>query len=803
MNNGKYIRWFKDISIQDIPLVGGKNASLGEMFSQLTNVGVIVPNGFCVTSDGYWRFLAYNKYEDKIRLILEEMDQSYQETADLLCIQKAGSVVREMIANGIMPDDLATDIKQAYQDLSLAYGVQHADVAVRSSATAEDLPNASFAGQQESYLNVTNDQQLLDMCKKCMASLFTDRAIVYRIQNKFDHFKVALSIGVQKMIRADLAASGVSFSIDPETGHSDVVVIESSYGLGEAIVQGKVTPDNFIIHKPTLKKGFASLVKKTCGDKKIKMIYATHAHSSIETVSVLLEEQRRFSITDEEVLKIARLTMVIEDHYSQKAGFHVPMDVEWAKDGNDGKLYIIQARPETIHGGKKQQALIQYKLQPNGDVNFKKQTILQGITVGQQIATGTARVITSSKQINQVEDGDILVTDMTDPDWVPIMKRAAGIITNRGGRTCHAAIVSRELGIPALVGTGNGTGTIRNGQEVTLDCSQGSTGYVYDGHIPYEIHEVSIDSFNKPSVNILVNIAQPDAALTNSLLPVDGVGLARIEFIIAHDIGIHPLALVYFDTLKDEELSKEIEDKTIGYAHKEDFFVDKLAQGIALIAAAFYPRPVIVRFSDFKTNEYRNLLGGSFFEEVEENPMIGFRGAIRYYHGRYKSAFALECQAILKVRNSMGLDNVQIMIPFVRTVSEAECVVAELGANGLVRGENNLKLLMMCEIPSNVILIDDFARYFDGFSIGSNDLTQLVLGVDRDSAVLAKLFNEQDDAVKAMIVMAIAGAKKNNKSITICGQAPSDYPEFAFFLIQQGIEGISLNPDAVIPFLMG
>ncbi len=797
MESTPYIRWFADTRIEDISLVGGKNASLGEMYSQLSLLGVCVPNGFCITAQAYWDYLEYNNLEQEIKDALLKMDQEYSQLGDISALKKGGARIRAAILKGEMPPAVAKDIEHAYKTLSDFYGVGAVDVAVRSSATAEDLPNASFAGQQESFLNVVSKDALIDACIHCLASLFTDRAIAYRKEHGFDHFKVALSIGVQKMIRSDLASSGVCFTLDPETGHSQVVVIEASYGLGESIVLGKVTPDNFMVHKPTFKDGFHAVLKKRLGDKKTKMVYGK---TSVESVSLSLQEQQQYALSDDEVCTIAQLSMIIEDYYSKKAKKWVPMDIEWAKDGNDEKIYIIQARPETVHSHATHARQI-YMLKPDQEWSQKKALLLQGIAIGEHIVTGTVRVIDSPKQLDQVQQGDIVVTDMTDPDWVPVMKRAAAIITNRGGRTCHAAIVSRELGIPALVGTKDATAVLKNNQEITLDCSCGSTGFIYQGHIPYTIQDVSLSLEKKYPTSLLLNIAQSDAALAQSLLPVDGVGLARTEFIIAHDIGIHPLALINQERIKDHKVLEYIEEKTALYQHKESFFVDQLAQGVGLIAAAFYPRPVVVRFSDFKTNEYKNLLGGSFFEEEEENPMLGYRGALRYYHGSYKQAFALECQAMQRVRDHMGLRNLILMIPFVRTLKEAELVVQELEKNGLVRGKNGLKLYMMCEIPSNVLLIDQFAQYFDGFSIGSNDLTQLVLGVDRDSAMLSTLFTEQDQAVKLMIKQAIDGAKRTHSHISICGQAPSDYPDFAQFLIEAGINAISLNADAVIRFM--
>lgn len=793
----KYIKLFEELRLKDLPQVGGKNASLGQMISHLAEKGVRVPRGFAVTAAAYWHYLSHNTLIEEMKRIMGQL----KDPNDISTLQKVGQKIRSVIVSGSMPDDLAQEIAAAYNQLSQHYNQKNADVAVRSSATAEDLPTASFAGQQETYLNIHGAEKLIEACKKCMASLFTDRAIVYRIGHGFDHFKVALSVGVQKMIRADLASSGVTFSLDTESGFKDVVMIESSFGLGEAIVKGLVTPDEFMVHKPTLEQGFHSIIKKKLGDKKIKIIYAQNHEETTQEIAVPDDEQKLFSLVDKEILELAQSTITIEKHYSQLKGAWSPMDVEWAKDGQDGKLYIIQARPETVHAVKKEAVLIQYSLQNGEPESHAHRLLVTGLSIGQQIVSGIARVIKDVKQIKQVQEGDIIVTLMTDPDWVPVMKRAAGIVTERGGRTCHAAIVSRELGLPAIVGAQGATEAIKDGQEITLDCSRGTAGFIYDGRIEYVVNEIVLETVPKAPVEVMVNISDPGSAFQVSFLPTAGVGLARIEFIITNSIKIHPMALVHPDRVTDKKVFEKIDVLTSAYPDKKAFFVDRLAQGIGMIAAAFYPRPVIARLSDFKSNEYRNLLGGVYFEPEEENPMLGFRGASRYYHERYKEAFALECATFLKVRNEMGLKNVKVMVPFVRSVGEADGVIREMQRNGLSRGENGLEIIMMCEVPSNVIVLDMFSPFFDGFSIGSNDLTQLTLGVDRDSELLAPMFDERDPAVKRMMAMAIEGAKKNKRYIGICGQAPSDYPEIAQFLIEKGIDSLSLNPDSVLPFL--
>ncbi|HRN77776.1 MAG TPA: phosphoenolpyruvate synthase [Candidatus Dependentiae bacterium] len=797
----EYIKTFEDITMKDLPLVGGKNASLGEMISQLMPQGILVPTGFAVTAQAYRYFLDYNKLREPMQKLMDKFDAAPED--DLKVLDEVGGAIRALIEGGDIPSDLQEEILQAYRNLSERYGVVDCDVAVRSSATAEDLPDASFAGQQETYLNIRGDKELLHAYKRCLASLFTNRAIVYRRTKGFDHFEVALSVGVQKMIRSDLASSGVAFSIDTESGFKDVVIINSSYGLGETIVQGLVTPDEFVVFKPTLEQGFAPIIKKQLGDKKVKMIYTKHADKPVELVDTTIEELHDFSLSDEEVLVLARAVNTVEKYYSQVRGTWTPMDVEWAKDGDDGKIYIIQARPETIHGKQNDHNVVtQFTIENGSPEQLATSVLVTGQSIGQRIAHGVVRVIKDVSGIHQVQKGDIIVTDMTDPDWVPAMKKSAGIITNRGGRTCHAAIVSRELNIPAIVGAEGATRILKDGQEITLDCSRGSIGYVYDGKVPFKTTRIELDTIPQLPVHVMVNLADPDSAFAVSALPVAGVGLMRLEFIIPNAIKVHPMALIHPERVTDKKIREEIDDITKSYANKPAFFVDKLAESIGKIAAAFYPRPVIVRTSDFKSNEYRGLVGGTYFEPVEENPMIGFRGASRYYNERYKEAFALECAALKKVREEMGLTNVKVMIPFVRTLEEADKVLAEMDKNGLIRGQNGLEVIMMCEIPSNVLLVDDFSKRFDGFSIGSNDLTQMTLGVDRDSEILAASFDERDPAAKKMMQLAVEGAKRNKKYIGICGQGPSDHPEIATFLMEQGIDSLSLNPDTVLPFLM-
>ena len=780
------VKWFEELGIEDVPSVGGKNASLGEMYHELAAKGVKVPNGFAVTADAYRAFLQEAQLDGTIKTILKDLD-----THDLENLRQRGRQVRQAILGAVFPLDLNEAITDAYDRLSDSHG-EPVDVAVRSSATAEDLPDASFAGQQETYLNVQGHLSLLEHCKRCFASLFTDRAISYRADKGFDHFKIALSIGVQRMVRSDLATSGVMFSIDTETGFRDAVLINAAYGLGENVVQGSVNPDEYYVFKPTLKQGYRPILQKILGTKEFKLVYDIGGSKMVKNLPVPPGERAKFAVTDDDILTLARWACVIEDHYSAKRGAPSPMDMEWAKDGLSGELFIVQARPETVQSLKKGHVLETYRLKQRGRV------LVEGRSVGDKIAQGPVRVIKNVQQIHEFQAGEVLVTDKTDPDWEPIMKRAQAIVTNRGGRTCHAAIVSRELGLPAIVGTEHATDLLHDGQLVTVSCAEGDTGFVYEGQIPFHVEKLDVKEIPRPKTKIMMNVGNPQEAFGLSFLPNDGVGLAREEFIISTAIKVHPLALVEFDRLEDQAVRAEINRVTAGYTDKSEFFVDKLAQGVAMIGAAFYPKDVIVRLSDFKSNEYADLIGGRRYEPKEENPMLGFRGASRYYDPRYREGFALECRAMKQVREVMGLTNVKLMVPFCRTVEEGRLVLAEMERHGLKRGEKGLEVYVMCEIPSNVILAEEFAEIFDGFSIGSNDLTQLVLGVDRDSEIVAHLFDERNEAVKKMVATVIKAAKAKGRKIGICGQAPSDYPEFANFLVEQGIESMSLNPDAVI-----
>ena len=782
----RYIRWFEDIGIKDIPLVGGKNASLGEMVRELVPRGIKVPNGFAITAEAYWHLLRAANIDQQIQEILSGLDA--RDTSNL---QQRGSAVRHAIMAAPLPQDLQHSIIAAYRELSRGAD-KPMDVAVRSSATAEDLPNASFAGQQETYLNVQGDAALLESCKRCFASLFTDRAISYRQDKGFDHFKIALSIGVQRMVRSDLASSGVMFSIDTETGSQDIVLINAAFGLGENVVQGSINPDEYFVFKPTLKRGFRPILQKRLGSKEFKLVYDIGGSKMVKNIPVASDDRSRFAITDDEILCLARWACLIEDHYSQQRGQYTPMDMEWAKDGHTGELFILQARPETVQSQKSLDRIEVYHLQEKGPA------LVRGRSVGEKIAHGPVRVVKSAHNLNQVQKGDILVTDKTDPDWEPTMKKAAAIVTNRGGRTCHAAIVSRELGLPAIVGTENGTEILKDDQAVTVSCAEGETGFVYQGLLKFDVQQIKLHDLPRPQTQVMMNVGNPEEAFRLSSLPNDGVGLAREEFIISNYIKVHPLALLDYDRIEDQVLREQIAQLTIGYDDKPQFFVDKLAQGVAMIGAAFYPKDVVVRLSDFKTHEYANLVGGKAYEPTEENPMIGFRGASRYYNPRYQAGFALECRAMKKVRDEMGLRNVKLMVPFCRTVEEGRRVLDEMEKHGLKRGINELEVYVMCEIPSNVILANEFAEIFDGFSIGSNDLTQLVLGVDRDSEIVAHVFDERNPAVKNMIASVIQAAKSKGRKIGICGQAPSDYPEFAAFLVELGIDSISLNPDAVL-----
>ncbi|MBO1057963.1 MAG: phosphoenolpyruvate synthase [Dolichospermum sp. JUN01] len=781
---------FNAVGIADIPLVGGKNASLGEMIQQLSSQGVKVPTGFATTAYAYRYFITGAGLEVKLRKIFADLD-----VEDMANLQECGKQARSLMLETPFPLELQEAIARSYQSLCQEYSID-TDVAVRSSATAEDLPDASFAGQQETYLNVHGLQSVLESCHKCFASIFTDRAISYRQMRGFDHFEVALSVGIQKMVRSDLASSGVMFSIDTETGFQNAALITAAYGLGENIVQGAVNPDEYLVFKPTLKQGYKPILQKRLGTKEIKMVYDLGGSKLTKNISVPQLERHQFALNDQEILQLAEWTCIIEDHYSQVRGMATPMDIEWAKDGITGELFIVQARPETVQSQKSKTVLRTYQLQE------KSQVLLTGRSVGEMIGQGKARVILDVPDINLFQAGEVLVTNRTDPDWEPIMKKASAIVTNSGGRTCHASIIAREMGIPAIVGCGNATTVLETGQEITVSCAEGETGQVYAGLLNFEIQELPLDNLPRTRTKIMMNVGNPEEALGLTAIPNDGVGLARMEFIIANHIKAHPLALLHFDELEDELAKYKISELTAQYEDKAEFFIAKLAQGIGTIAAAFYPKPVIVRLSDFKSNEYANLLGGRQFEPKEENPMIGWRGASRYYDPRYREGFALECQAMKRVREEMGLTNMILMVPFCRTPQEGEQVLAEMAKNGLVKGENGLEVYVMCELPSNVLLADEFSQVFDGFSIGSNDLTQLTLGLDRDSELVAHLFDERNEAVKRIIAKAITTVKQNNRKIGICGQAPSDYPEFARFLVEQGIDSISLNPDSVIKTML-
>ena len=781
---------FNAVGIADIPLVGGKNASLGEMIQQLSSQGVKVPTGFATTAYAYRYFITVAGLEAKLRKIFADLD-----VENLDNLQECGKQARSLMLETPFPLELQEAIARSYQNLCQEYGI-NTDVAVRSSATAEDLPDASFAGQQETYLNVHGLQSVLESCHKCFASIFTDRAISYRQMRGFDHFEVALSVGIQKMVRSDLASSGVMFSIDTETGFENAALITAAYGLGENIVQGAVNPDEYLVFKPTLKQGYKPILQKRLGTKEIKMVYDLGGSKLTKNISVPQLERHQFALNDQEILQLAEWACIIEDHYSQVRGMATPMDIEWAKDGVTGELFIVQARPETVQSQKSKTVLRSYHLQE------KSKVLLTGRSVGEMIGQGKARVILDVPEINLFQAGEVLVTNRTDPDWEPIMKKASAIVTNSGGRTCHASIIAREMGIPAIVGCGNATEILQTGQEITVSCAEGETGQVYSGLLNFEIQELPLDNLPRTRTKIMMNVGNPEEALGLTAIPNDGVGLARMEFIIANHIKAHPLALLHFDTLEDELAKYKISELTAQYEDKAEFFVAKLAQGIGTIAAAFYPKPVIVRLSDFKSNEYANLLGGRQFEPKEENPMLGWRGASRYYDPRYREGFALECQAMKRVREEMGLTNMILMVPFCRTPEEGKRVLAEMAKNGLVKGENGLEVYVMCELPSNVLLADEFSQVFDGFSIGSNDLTQLTLGLDRDSELVAHLFDERNEAVKRIIEKAITTVKKNGRKIGICGQAPSDYPEFARFLVEQGIDSISLNPDSVIKTML-
>jgi pyruvate,water dikinase len=784
------ILWFDEIGIEDIPWVGGKNASLGEMIQQLKPKGVNVPTGFAITAYAYRYFIEKAGLEAQLRELFADLD-----VEDVSNLQQHGKKARRLILSMNFPPELEAAIGAAYQKLCERYG-EDTEVAVRSSATAEDLPDASFAGQQETYLNVQGVQRVLEYSHRCFASLFTDRAISYRQHNGFDHLDVALSVGVQKMVRSDLASSGVMFSIDTESGFKNAALITAAYGLGENVVQGAVNPDEYLVFKPTLKEGFRPILEKRLGNKRIKMVYDLGSSRLTKNVWVPEFEQEKFCLTDDEILQLGRWAVQIENHYSTVRGVYSPMDIEWAKDGITGELFIVQARPETVQSQKSTNVLKSYQLKEHSEI------LATGRSVGASIGQGKAHVILDANQIHLFQPGEVLVTNKTDPDWEPIMKKASAIVTNQGGRTCHAAIIAREMGIPAIVGCGDATNVLKTGQEVTISCSEGDEGRVYNGLLPFDVQETTLEDLPRTRTQILMNVGNPEQAFGLASIPCDGVGLARLEFIIANHIQTHPLALIHFDQLEDEVVKAQIAELTKLYDDKPQFFVDKLAHGVGMIAAAFYPKPVIVRMSDFKSNEYANLLGGKQFEPKEENPMLGWRGASRYYDEKYRDAFALECQALKRVRDEMGLSNVIPMIPFCRTPDEGRQVLAEMAKHGLERGVNGLQVYVMCELPSNVIEADEFAEVFDGFSIGSNDLTQLTLGLDRDSALVAHIFDERSKAVKRMVKMAIATAKEKGRKIGICGQAPSDYPEFARFLVEQGIDSMSLNPDSLLKTLL-
>ncbi|RJQ13461.1 phosphoenolpyruvate synthase [Candidatus Parcubacteria bacterium] len=779
-----FILWFKEININDVSLVGGKNASLGEMHSNLTPLGISVPNGFAITAGAYRYFLKKSELDTKIRTLLSGLN-----TKNIKALQMKGKAVRQLILQSPLPPELIKAITEAYERLGKIY-FNKPDVAVRSSATAEDLPGASFAGQQETYLNVVGINEVLISVKKCFASLFTDRAISYRVDKGFSHFDISLSVAIQKMVRSDLGSSGVAFTLDTETGFDNVVIINGSWGLGEMIVQGKVTPDEFIVFKPTLKHGFKSIIAKDLGSKATKLIYGKHG---TKKVSASVSEKTSLCLSEDEILKLASWCIKIEDYFSKKTGHYQPMDIEWAKDGRSKKLFIVQARPETVHSLADKNIYREYRLKRKGV------DLCSGAAVGTKISAGKAKIIKNSKALSLFKKNEVLVTEITDPDWEPIMKIASAIVTDKGGRTSHAAIVSRELGIPCIVGTSNATRKLKNGEQITIDCSSGETGFVYKGKLPFQIIEHRLDKIPKTKTKIMVNIGSPDEAFKNHFLPTSGVGLGRVEFIIASHIKIHPNALINYKKIKSSGLKKQIDELTTGYKNKTSYYIDELAEGIAKIGAAFWPNEVIIRFSDFKTNEYRKLIGGELYEPNEENPMLGWRGASRYYDPKFKEAFGLECLALKKARNKMGLKNIVPMIPFCRTPGEGKMVLEIMKKHGLDRKKDKtLKVYVMCEIPSNIILADEFLKIFDGMSIGSNDLTQLTLGLDRDSGIVTHIANENDDSVKKLIAKIIEKSKQKKKYIGICGQAPSDYPEFAKFLVKNKIQSISLNPDSIV-----
>jgi len=798
----KFILWFKEISHKDVPLVGGKNASLGEMYRTLTKKGINIPNGFALTAYAYFYFLEKAGLKQKLKELFTNFD-----SRNIKQLQEVGETIRNLILKAEFPKELKKEIVKNYKKLSQIYKQKNVDVAVRSSATAEDLPTASFAGQQETYLNVQGEEELQKAVKKCIASLFTDRAIAYREEKGFDHLKIALSVGIQKMVRSDLASSGVMFTLDTETGFPNVVLINSIWGVGEMIVKGRITPDEFFVFKPALKKGYKAIIVKNLGRKTKKLVY--NKKGGLKEVSVSPELQLKFSLTDQEILTLAKWGCLIEEHYSKLAKKWMPQDIEWAKDGKTGQLFIVQSRPETVHTHKKGTIYEEYQ------IKTKKEPILRGIAIGDKIGEGKVRVIESVKKMSEFQKGEILVTRMTDPDWVPVMKIASAIVTDEGSKTCHAAIVSRELGIPCIVGTQFATKVLKTGEYITVDCTQGLKGRVFAGKVPYKIKRYNLEKLPKPKTKIVVNIGAPEIAFKTSFLPVEGVGLAREEFIIAQKIRVHPLALYYYKQLKQgrinklplvrkfsqkeiQKLVKKIEEITVEHKDKKEYFVKELAEGIGQIAAAFWPYEVIVRFSDFKTNEYAQLVGGDLFEPEEDNPMLGWRGASRYYDPRFAPAFSMECLAIKRVRDVFGLKNVSVMIPFCRTPEEGEKVLDLMAKNGLKRGKDGIKVYVMCEIPSNVILADEFLKIFDGMSIGSNDLTQLTLGMDRDNAQIAHIGDERNEAVKKLIRDVIRKCKEKKKYVGICGDAPSTFIEFARFLEKEKIDAMSLSPDAVI-----
>lgn len=778
----QYIRFFNELNIDDVPSVGGKNASLGEMYQNLSSKGINVPNGFATTSDAYWLLLEENDIKDKIHQILSGLDIS-----DTKNLQKRGSEVRELILSSKLPHTLELELLEAYKTLSNEYKSDNIDVAVRSSGTAEDLPDASFAGQQETFLNINSNDKLLESVKACYASLFTDRAISYRTSRGFNHFKVALSVGIQKMVRSDISSSGIMFTIDTESGSDKLVLINSIWGLGENIVSGRVSGDEFFIFKPTLKDGKNTILKRSLGVKKEKMLYGEDENHTIN-VKTKKEEQKTFSINDDEVIALASQALIIEEHYKR------PMDIEWAKDGKDKKLYIVQARPETVQSKLHDEISIQkYSLDDKKDAKV----LTSGRAVGDKIGSGKVKIIKDTSEFSLFNKGEILVADTTNPDWEPLMKKASAVITNRGSRTCHAAIVAREIGVPAIVGCNDATKVLKSGTKVTVSCCEGDEGYVYEGELPFTSNTIKMNELTPTKTKLFMNIGNPAEAFNLAKMPNDGVGLARMEFIMSHSINAHPMALVGIHKGKHTKDEAKIIEFAAGYSDTKEFFLQKISEGVGTIAAAFYPRPVIIRTSDFKSNEYRNMPGGFAYEAEEENPMIGFRGASRYYDESYKEAFEWECQALKRVRDDMGLTNVKIMLPFVRTPQEGKKVIEIMKAQGLTQGENGLEIYAMCEIPANVILADKFLEIFDGYSIGSNDLTQLTLGVDRESSKIAHIFDERNEAVKRMLQMAIESCKERDKYIGICGQAPSDYPEITQFLVENGIDSLSLNPDSL------